>query len=335
VILHRLCTQPAPPQVSLTSNFSSHSSWPLVPRSTGIRFDFPLLCSSSYDLLFGCDTIEPDKVAIAAYALFRYHQLTGDSAALDVALNSAAALASAQGDGNSSHAPWPFRVNAADGVAVNGYKNGNTAFPLRLFTALVQAGFEQFAPNLQRLWDWVLGVQLHSLDVADHSSRDYGNQFVNFHEDIEAGDDANRNSWTALELARFLIECRASGVVADWRWRVRQLIEYSLQLFGHAQIGNTTIMGEQDRDHKAWGGANSKLSAVTLMLSCAGEQGYRQMGMNNAHWMAYFVHPIDGCPAAASFTVNASVERGGWQQDAHTDVIHNLVDALNAIDGIC
>lgn len=147
VILHRLCTQLAPPQVSLTSNFSSHSSWPFVPRSTGIRFDFPLLCSSSYDLLFGCNTIEPDKVAIAAYALFRYHQLTGDAAALDVALNSAAALASAQVDGNSSHAPWPFRVNAADGVGVNGHKNGNSAFPLRLFTALVQAGFSSSPPT--------------------------------------------------------------------------------------------------------------------------------------------------------------------------------------------
>jgi hypothetical protein len=188
---------------------------------------------------------EPDKVAIAAYALFRYHQLTGDKAALDVALHSAAVLAAAQGDGNSTHAPWPFRINAADGSAVNGYKNGNSAYPLRLFTALLQAGFQQFENNLARLWAWVLDVQLQSLNVSNHSSHDYGNQFVNFHEDIEAGDDANRNSWTALELARFLIECRASGVVADWSDRVLQLMEYSLHLFSHAAVGNTTIMGEQ------------------------------------------------------------------------------------------
>ena len=91
----------------------------------------------------------------------------------------------------------------------------------------------------------------------------------------------------------------------------------------------------QDRDHKAWGGANSKLAAVSLLLACAGERRHEQMGANNARWMAYFVDPADGCPAAASFTVNASVERGGWQQDAHTDVVHNLVDALNAMDGVC
>lgn len=89
------------------------------------------------------------------------------------------------------------------------------------------------------------------------------------------------------------------------------------------------------RDHKAWGGANSKLGAVTLMLACAGERAYYQMGVNNALWMAYFVDASDGCPAAASFAVNVSVDRGGWQQDAHTDVVHNLVDALNALDGVC
>jgi hypothetical protein len=285
--------------------------------------------------LFGCHTIEPDKVAIAAYALLRYHQLSGDQTALDVALHIAEVLAVNQIDGNTTHAPWPFRVNAADGAAVNGHKNGNSAFPLRLFSALLQAGYSQFARSFQRLLAWVLTVQLQSLNVSNHSSPDYGNQFVNFHEDIEAGDDANRNSWTALELARFLIESRASGAVPDWRERALQLIDFSLKLFGHAQVGNTTIMGEQDRDHKAWGGANSKLSAVSLMLSCAGEGRFNQMGVNNAYWMAYFVDATDGCPAAASFTVNASVARGGWQQDAHTDVVHNLVDALNAMDGIC
>jgi hypothetical protein len=218
-----------------------------VPRSTGIRYDFPLKCSSSYDLLFGCNTIEPDKVAIAAYALLRYHHVTGDKTALAVALHSAAVLAATQLDGNSTHAPWAFRVDAADARAVNGFKSGDSAFPLRLFSALVQAGYSEFAPNLSRLWAWVLHVQLESLNAANHSSRDYGNQFVNFHEDIAAGDDENRNSWTALELARFLIESRSTGTIPDWRVRVRQLVDYSLQLFGHSQVGNTTIMGEQDR----------------------------------------------------------------------------------------
>jgi hypothetical protein len=34
----------------------------------------------------------------------------------------------------------------------------------------------------------------------------------------------------------------------------------------------------------------------------------------------------DGCPRE-SFT---SDRRGGWQEDSHTDRIHNLMDALNA-----
>ena len=45
--------------------------------------------------------------------------------------------------------------------------------------------------------------------------------------------------------------------------------------------------------------------------------------------MNYALYSIDddGCPSEA---VWKGKRRGGWQEDAHTDKLHNFVDAMNA-----
>ena len=66
-----------------------------------------------------------------------------------------------------------------------------------------------------------------------------------------------------------------------------------------------------------------------MFAAVGGPSYYSIMGRNNLAWMSYFVDR-DGCPAADSFVMNgASPVRGGWQQDAHFDVLHNFVDAAN------
>jgi hypothetical protein len=51
--------------------------------------------------------------------------------------------------------------------------------------------------------------------------------------------------------------------------------------------------------------------------------------------MAYFTDPTDGCRSANAYDVNVAPTRGGWTEDAWLDVLHNLVDHLEAVDGIC
>ena len=71
------------------------------------------------------------------------------------------------------------------------------------------------------------------------------------------------------------------------------------------------------------------------LYACAGGPSwYGTMAANNFAWMTYFVD-TDGCPSPQSFAENVTVSRGGWQEDAHTDVVHNMVDALNAMSGRC
>jgi len=51
--------------------------------------------------------------------------------------------------------------------------------------------------------------------------------------------------------------------------------------------------------------------------------------------MAYFTAPDNGVRSAEAYLVGSTPTRGGWTEDAWLDVLHNLVDALEAADGVC
>ena len=85
-----------------------------------------------------------------------------------------------------------------------------------------------------------------------------------------------------------------------------------------------------------WGGASSKLGGVAALYAGAGGPSwYATMGATNAAWMAYFTAPDNGCRSAQAYVVNATPERGGWTEDAWLDVLHNMVDAADAGEGVC
>jgi hypothetical protein len=92
----------------------------------------------------------------------------------------------------------------------------------------------------------------------------------------------------------------------------------------------------QDNDHKGWGGASSKWAGVASLYACAGGPAwYGVSGANAAAWHAHFTDPADGGRSAQAYMVNETPTRGGWTEDAWLDVLHNLVDALEAADGHC
>ena len=110
--------------------------------------------------------VEPDKAAIAGYALLSLYKITKNLRYLDVALATARTLAATQNNGTNTTAPWPFRVDAETGMALDGRKNGNMAYALRLYRTLVELGYNQFTNPAARLWHWMSQVQLASLKVC-------------------------------------------------------------------------------------------------------------------------------------------------------------------------
>ncbi len=295
---------------TLTPN---RGAYPKFTRSTGYYMDFPLFRSAQGDSRYTRNTIQPDKGGIAGYALLRLYDATGDKASLRQALRNARLLAKNMRVGDATHSPWPFRVDSVTGEHW-GERCGNTAY------TLIEKGEAQFQPPRAALWQWIKQYLMTTPETPPQCL------WVQFFEDYDM--DNNRNSWAPLEMARYLSE-RKEKLDPEWKSMAEQLIQFSLRNFSNTRPGGVTIMGEQDDDKDPWGGACSKLGGVAaLFYAAGGGEAYKDIAFRNLNWMSYFIDN-DGCPAQKAEATNT--RRGGWQEDCHTDVVHNFVDAMTAV----
>jgi hypothetical protein len=290
-----------------------NGQYPGFSRSTGKRLQFPQPadCGSQADRPF---EIEPDKGGIAGYALMRLFEATGENKYLEQALQNARVLAANQQSGDAFHSPWPFRADYRSGAG-RGSISGNMTYILRLFDLLAEHGHAEFLAQRQALWQWIKDYQVPS-------ARSDGALFAQFFEDHDT--PTNRTAWAPLNLARYLLEKKQ---LLDSRWQdaCGMLIEFVQGNFTHQEFG-VTVCHEQDEDKQAWGGVNSTYGAVLAMYSKA----VASPGLADAARQAlnFTLYSIDsqGRPR----DLHKSALPGGWQEDAHTDVIHNYVDALQA-----
>jgi hypothetical protein len=86
------------------------------------------------------------------------------------------------------------------------------------------------------------------------------------------------------------------------------------------------VCHEQDEDKDAWGGINSTYGAVLAMYAKA--VGSAEFAGEARQALNFALYAVDeqGRPR----DLFKSADLGGWQGDAHTDVIHNYVDAVRA-----
>lgn len=298
---------------------ADEGAYPRFTRSTGYYTDFPQRRSAQADARFGRNVIEPDKGGIAGYALVRLFDATGEQRYLDQAIRNADDLAKNMRPGDASHAPWPFRVDAVTGEHF-GEHNGDMTYILRLLDVLIEKGNGQYQAVRNDLWTWIKKYQIAAPDDAAR------NLWIEFFEDYAL--ENNRNSWSPLEMARYLIE-RKDALDPDWYTDAENLIHFAMKHFSSSEKGGVTLMGEQDDDTNPWGGACSKLGGVAAMFYAAGAPDtYKVIAYGNLTWASYFIDN-DGCPSQRM--ARASFRRGGWQEDAHTDVLHNFMDAMKAV----
>jgi hypothetical protein len=287
--------------------------YPAFTRSTGKRAQFPQPadCGSQSDRPY---EIQPDKGGIAGYALVLLFEATGDSKYLAQALHNARVLAAHQQAGDAAHSPWPFRVDFRSGEG-RGPASGNMTYILRLFERLMEHGYAEFSGARQSLWQWIKDYQVPSAAAG-------GSLFAQFFEDHDT--PTNRTAWAPLNLARYLLEKR-DAVDQDWLSSCRSLIDFVRANFTHQEFG-VTVCHEQDEDKQAWGGVNSTYGAVLAMYAEAVDSQVLASEAREA--LNFTLYSIDeqGRPR----DLPQSPTPGGWQEDAHTDVIHNYVDALGA-----
>jgi hypothetical protein len=287
--------------------------YPLFPRSTGHEGQWPQApdCGSQDDKPY---EIQPDKGAIAGYALLLLSDATGDKRYLEAALHIARILVKTERAGDATHSPWAFRADFRTGETRNEV-SGDSGFFLRLYDGLAKHGYNEFAAARETMWKWVTDFQIPS-------AKGDGMLFVQFFEDHH--NDNNRTAWGPLNLARYLIEAKSS-VDMNWQEDAKTLIDFVNRTFTHIRYG-VTICGEQDEDHDPWGGINSTWGAVLALYSKAtGSPEYRNLAHEALTFCLYAVAD-NGCPRDSLH----NPDDGGWQEDAHTDKVHNIVDALNA-----
>jgi hypothetical protein len=288
-------------------------SYPHFTRSTGTRGQFPLAADagSESDRAF---EIEPDKGGLAGYALLLLYGVTHEAPYRDQALHNARLLAAHQQPGDAARSPWPFRADYRTGLG-RGAVSGNMTYILRLYDALLVQGYLEFRAPRRSLWRWIKHYQIPS---AAHQ----GLLFAQFFEDHDA--PTNRNAWAPLNLARYLLEQRAA-LDPDWRADAGVLIQFVRRTFTHQEFG-VTVCHEQDEDHEAWGGVNATYGAVLALYAKATQSE----ALADEAWRAlnFTLYNIDDDGRPRDLYKHPAA--GGWQEDAHTDVLHNFLDALQA-----
>jgi glycerophosphoryl diester phosphodiesterase len=302
------------------ANTPDKGAYPRFTRSTGYYNEFPLTRSSQNDAKYGKDVIEPDKGGIAGYALLEVYKVTEDQRYYDQALHNAEVLAGNMRKGNAKRSPWPFRVDAVTGEYW-GEISSNMVYILRLFDGLIEMGENQYKQPREELWNWIITYQFNSSDSREESL------WGQFFED-QVGEN-NRNAWAPLNMARYLVE-KKDDLDPDWKIHAESCIQFSVKHFGMERPGGVICVGEQDADRRAWGGVNSTFGAVAAMFYAAGGgEEYREIAFRNLSWMTYFIRE-DGvvCDQTGEYHW---LREGGWQEDCHTDVIHNFMDAINAV----
>lgn len=287
--------------------------YPRFTRSTGLRGRFPQPPDSGTQADHPYE-VQPDKGAIAGYALTRLYEETKDKRYLDQALQNARVLATNMQPGDGQHSPWPFRVDYRTGEG-RGPVSADMSYILRLFDELIGQGYAEFQEPREKLWKWIKQYQIPS-------ARKDGSLWVQFFEDYDKPD--NRNAWSPLSLARYLVEKKES-LDPDWKEDAKSLIDFVNENFTSIRSG-VLVCGEQTYDKKPWGGVLSTYGATLAMYSAAtGSPEYRGLAWQALNYALYATND-DGCPRENSLQSG----RGGWQEDAHTDKIHNFMDAIAA-----
>lgn len=285
--------------------------YPAFTRSTVKRdwFPQPADCGSQSDRPY---EIEPDKGGIAGFALVRLFETSGDRRYLEEALHTARVLAATEDAGDSTHSPWPFRADFRSGEA-RGAISGNMSYVLRLYDVLLKHGYNEFAQPRASLWRWIKRHQIPS------AAKD-GALFAQFFEDHDS--PTNRNAWAPLSLARYLLE-RRGALDPEWRKDAGTLIEFVRRTFTHVEAG-VRVCHEQDEDREAWGGVNSTYGAVLAIYAQAIHSAALASEARQALNFTLYSIGEDGRPRDLAKHQGP----GGWQEDAHTDVLHNYLDAL-------
>lgn len=108
-----------------------------------------------------------------------------------------------------------------------------------------------------------------------------------------------------------------------WNW----ILHYQLPSLGKDGALWQQFFEDHDEanDRTAW----APLNLARYLLEKKDADEYKALALQALNFGTYALN-TNGCPCEKA---GSSSCRGGWQEDAHTDKIHNFIDAIEATKG--
>jgi len=307
--------------------------WPEVPYASADPFSKIYQGAMEWDKDGsrgdGLQVIEPDKVGELGYAYLRFYEITEDTLFLNAAIHCADALAlhirDAKPEGNQLTpfsritSPWPFRINARNGIVVSEYCS-NALDPLKLLDELLRiktrigldpAKAKAFHRASGIAWKWLFSK---SGPVTTFVWNGY-------FEDIPNDPDlANRLQITPVELAKYLIAHPELDNSIDIT--VPSLIHWVANAFkteGLDAIKEQTWCYEPMGSHTARYG-----SACALYYERTGDSWYKDQAIRFLNVASYMTYDNGVVAVGPNWP-------GSWFSDGYGDYIRHFIDAMAAI----
>jgi len=275
----------------------------------------------------GVGFIEPDKVGELGHAYLQFHKFTGEQKYLDAALSNANALAKHVRQGDATHSPWPFRVDAKTGTKIREEYTSNVIFAIMLFDDLIKMK-QGDVPAYQRArklaWDWMMEFPMKT------------GHWQAYFEDIPifSTPGENLNQYSALETARYLM--MHPELDPEWRAHARTLIDFVVRTFAidwesrHGwergiQYG-AEVISEQFNDMAKMGSHTARYASIqALWYELTGDRDAYERAYRSLNWATY------SCDERGIVKVGPNDDEGYWFSDGYGDYMKHFQFAMGSI----
>lgn len=302
----------------------SDAKWPDIPYPYNT-----LIYSGIYngDMVIGKDFTQPDKAGSFGCELVNLYKMTGLPVYLDAAVKIANTLALQTGNGDYSHSPLPFKVNAITGETGTLVKGINDPTPIgaSTYTTNWSSTLSMFL-ELRKLRKGQVELYDKAFETILQWMKEYplvNNRWGPFFEDVPGWSDTQIN---AMTFARFIMEHRE--YFPDWKGNVKSIIDWvykrlgnrTFEKYGVVVINEQTAYEVPGNSHTARQGADE-----LLYIKLTGDIGNYENAVRQLVWSTYMVND-DG--------KNRYPNDENWLTDGYGDYVRHYLRAMAADPGL-
>lgn len=278
----------------------------------------------------GLHVIEPDKVGELGYAYLRFYEITGETKYLNAAISCADALAkyvrakpydaSPFATFNVNKSPWPFRVNARNGIVISEYCS-NVLEPVKLLRELIrikskinlsQDKTDTYQKAADAAWRWLYSK------TGPMTSFIWNGYFEDIPNDPET---ANRVQITPIELAKYLVAHPENDKYIDTN--VPSLIHWGANAF---KTDGLDAIKEQTWCYEPMGSHTARYASLcALWYEKTGDSWYKEEAYRYFNVTSYCTEN-DGLVRTGPFWGPEC-----WFSDGYSDYIKHFMEGMAAI----